>query len=434
MYVCGPTVYSRPHIGNGRSVVVYDMLFRLMRHVYGEECVTYVRNITDVDDKIIVAAQQNNVPIHQLTTEITRQFHEDMQALNALPPTIEPRATTHISDMIQMITSLLKSGHAYVKDDCVYFAVHKAHDYYALSSRSAEESVSGTRVEVDASKEAVEDFILWKPSEQSDPHDSSFDSPWGRGRPGWHIECSAMSTKYLGTTFDLHGGGVDLVFPHHTNEIAQSTCCFPGSKYAKTWVHNGFLTVDGAKMSKSLNNFLTVRDLIDQGVNGETIRYVYLATHYRKPLNWTSKSLYDAKKSLDLLYRIVRNHKDAIACDVALPDDTFAPLCTDLNTPKSLQSLHALANQYFSSDESRRPRVASQIMRAGSFLGLLQQDPENWMKGSVDAHAVERMIALRAEAKTQRDFAKADEIRHQLKEMGVELEDASDGQTHWRAF
>ena len=338
MYVCGPTVYDRAHLGNARSVVAYDVLYRLLAHIYGKEHVTYMRNITDVDDKINAAAKANHEPISALTGRVEGWFHDDMAALNVLPPSREPHATQHIAHMVQLIEKLIAGGHAYESAGHVLFAVASYKEYGALSGRKLEELIAGARVEVGSYKKHPGDFVLWKPAETGDDASSVFDSPWGPGRPGWHIECSAMSTEYLGQDFDIHGGGADLMFPHHENEIAQSRCALPGSQFANYWVHNGFLTVNGEKMSKSLGNFVTVKDLLDKGVKGEVIRFALLSSKYNEPLDWNEKLVHDAKVTLDKLYRFVKDRP----VPNEEPQDIFLDaLKDDLNIPKALAILQA---------------------------------------------------------------------------------------------
>ena len=411
MYVCGPTVYARPHIGNARSVVVYDVFYRLLKQLY--PTVTYARNITDVDDKINAAAVERGIPIHEITAEVTQQFHDDMDALHCLRPDMEPRATGHIADIITMIKKLIDNGHAYAEQGHVLFDVTNYDAYGHLSRRSTEDMIAGARVEVAPYKRNPGDFVLWKPPLASDDASSVFDSPWGKGRPGWHIECSAMATRHLGETFDIHGGGADLMFPHHENEIAQSCCANPGSAFARYWVHNGFLTVDGEKMSKSLGNFITVKDLLDQGVDGEVIRFALLSTHYRKPLDWTDKLLSDAKKQLDGFYRAMQSvlQKDTV------PDEYIALLADDLNVPEAIGFLHQAPPE--------------QLKTLGDILGILQQDPEHWFKGEGD-ESIDALVAQRITAKQARDWAEADRIRDTLKAQGILLEDRPDGTTDWR--
>ncbi len=420
-YACGPTVYDRPHIGNARSAVVYDLLFRLLRHIYGAEQVVYVRNITDVDDKINAAAKLRNIPISELTTEITGYFHADLDALNVLRPTHEPRATQYIEQMIAMIEKLIANKHAYIVDanskdaGHVLFDVSSDPDYGILSGRSVDELIAGARVEVAEYKKNPADFILWKPAAKDDDASSIFQSPWGAGRPGWHIECSAMSTDLLGEEFDLHGGGADLMFPHHENEIAQSCCANPGSKFAKMWVHNGFLTVNGEKMSKSLGNFTTVKELLDKGINGEVIRLCLLSSHYRKPLDWTDKLIDDSKKQLDTFYRIIQNNEQT-EIDTS---ELVHSLSDDLNVPEALALLH------------RAPK--NSLKALGKILGILQQEPEKWFKSGADDSAIQTQIAARQTAKLAKNWAEADRIRNELKRQGILLEDKPDGSTDWRA-
>ncbi len=443
MYVCGPTVYARPHIGNARSVVVYDVLYRLLRHLYGDRHVTYVRNITDVDDKINAEAARRGISIQALTGEVTAQFHHDMDALNCLRPTIEPRATEHIAGMIAMIERLIAHGNAYVAEGHVLFSVqssvasrqsseshtgnwHRAtgnYHYGMLSGRTVEEQEAGARVAVESYKKHPGDFVLWKPADDEDDASSVFDSPWGVGRPGWHIECSAMSTKHLGENFDIHGGGADLKFPHHENEIAQSCCANPGSHYARYWVHNGFLTVNGEKMSKSLGNFITVRDLLDQGVKGEVIRLALLSAKYNEPLDWNDEKVREAEKWLDKWYRHLAAHPAPLPAQAGEPQApvkaVIDALADDLNTPKAFAQLQQLPMQ-------------DQIATA-RFLGLLQMTPDDWFKGeSGEGSEIEAQIAARAEAKKAKDFATADRIRDALKAQGIVLEDRPDGTTDWR--
>jgi cysteinyl-tRNA synthetase len=431
MYVCGPTVYDRPHIGNARSVVVYDMLFRLFRKCYGIDGVTYVRNITDVDDKINRRAKEMGVSIQELTSVVEQQFLEDMGHLNCINPNIEPRATEHIDDIIEMIVKLLEKKHAYVSEDHVFFNVSSFADYTKLTGRRLDEMFDGVRIEKNDKKRNSHDFVLWKPALESDDESSVFDSPWGRGRPGWHIECSAMSTKYLGDSFDVHGGGVDLVFPHHTNEIAQSCACNPKSTYARYWVHNGFLMVDGEKMSKSLGNFLTVHDLLEKGISGEVIRFVFLTTHYRKPLNWTNKLLDDSKKALDSFYRVIAEHDGAI---VELDSKILESLKNDLNTAAAISEMHEIVKQYYKADDANKKKViASRLYSVGCFLGLFYTGVDRWFRGdkSVDDDFIKQLIEARIFARESKNWKKADQIRDQLKDMRVILDDHADGSTTW---
>ncbi len=421
MYVCGPTVYDFAHLGNARPVVVFDVLFRLLRSQYPK--VTYVRNITDVDDKINAAALASGEDIREITIRTTKAYHEDMSALNALPPTHEPRATDHIADMIQMIESLINQDYAYVKEGHVLFRVQKYEKYGHLSRRQQDELLAGARIEVAPYKEYAGDFVLWKPSTSELP---GWDSPWGRGRPGWHIECSAMSQVFLGKTFDIHGGGVDLVFPHHENEIAQSCCAHQTERMVNVWMHNGHLLVNGEKMSKSLGNFFTVRDVL-RDYDGEVIRLAFLSTHYRQPLDWTDESPKNAKATLDRFYRAIEYATN----DDAKTDLIVSALEDDLNTPLAISHLHELANEVFGGIGGSQIHAANTLKACGQFLGILTQDPQTWFQGSVDNRAIEQLIAARNEAKKAKNFAEADRIRAQLTEQGITLEDGPNG-TSWR--
>lgn len=420
MYVCGPTVYDLAHLGNARPVVVYDVLARLLRRLYPH--VTYVRNITDVDDKINARARETGQPISAITARTTEDFHKDMEALGALPPDQEPRATAHIAEMIMIIQRLIESGHAYAADGHVLFAVATDPGYGKLSGRSPEELLAGARIDPAPYKRDAGDFVLWKPSSDDLP---GWDSPWGRGRPGWHIECSAMSWRYLGETFDIHGGGSDLIFPHHENEMAQSLCAFPGSAFARFWLHNGMLQVNGEKMSKSLGNFFTVRDVLAKAP-GEAIRLLLLRTHYRSALDFTDHGLAEAKKELDRFYRALAQHPGSAAADP--PVAVLDALCDDLNTPLALAGMHSLADAALAGD----PAAASSLRGAGTLLGLLWQDPDTWFRGGADdAAAIEAAIADRLAARKAKDFARADAIRADLAARGIVLEDGPKGTT-WR--
>lgn len=434
MYVCGPTVYDSPHLGNARAVVVYDVLYRLLRHIYGEEHVTYVRNITDVDDKINAAAKEKGIPISELTEEVTKGFHEDMEALNCLPPTHEPKATENIKEIIELIEKLIKNKHAYESEGHVLFDVQSIschpersegsidsspmaqndnfYYYGKLSGKKLEDLIAGARVEVEGYKKSPQDFVLWKPADEGDDSSSVFESPWGAGRPGWHIECSAMSTSILGEDFDIHGGGADLKFPHHENEIAQSICGNKGSHFANYWVHNGFLTVNGEKMAKSEGNFITVRELLDKGIKGEIIRYVLLSTKYNEPLDWSEKKLDDARKALDKFYRAIKN-----SISDNLPEEFISYLKDDLNTPKAFAYLYSEKN-------------SKKLKAAANFLGLLQNSQNEWF-GIEENKEVEKLIADRKKAKEEKDYKKADKIRDKLTNMGIILEDGHSGTT-WR--
>ncbi len=428
MYVCGPTVYDFAHIGNARPVIVFDVLYRLLKARYPR--VTYARNITDVDDKIMDAAKASGEPIEAITKRTTDAYHADMAAVGALAPTIEPRATAHIAEMVRMIERLVVKGFAYAADGHVLFNVPLFKDYGRLSGRNRDEMIAGARVEVAPYKRDPADFVLWKPSTSEQP---GWDSPWGRGRPGWHIECSAMGERHLGITFDIHGGGQDLVFPHHENEIAQSICAHDGAPLARYWLHNGWLMVEGEKMSKSLGNFITVRDLL-QKERGEAIRLAMLMTHYRQPIDWTAAGLAHARQTLDRLYHALRHVGDADDEPAQPPAAFAAALGDDLNTPQALTELHALAGGANKATEpADRRRLKAELKAAGGLLGLLGGDPEAWFKGEAgdEAAAIEQLIAERTAARQRRDFSAADRIRDELKRRGIAIEDAA-GRTTWR--
>ncbi len=432
-YVCGPTVYDFAHIGNARPVVVFDVLARLLRRLYPK--VTYVRNITDVEDKINDRAKELGEDIRSLTERTAKQFHEDMAALGALPPDVEPRATDHIAEMIAMIEVLVANGHAYEADGHVLFDVPSMPDYGRLSGHSREELVAGARVEVAPYKKDPADFVLWKPSTPDLP---GWDSPWGRGRPGWHIECSAMSMKYLGANFDIHGGGQDLIFPHHENEIAQSRCAHPDEGFAKYWMHNGYLMAEGEKMSKSLGNFYTVHELLGEFTGrGEAIRLVLLQTHYRQPLDFTKDGIVQAKATLDRFYLALRGVSGVAAINDTAAD-VQAALEDDLNTPLAISHLHESLGMLNRAKSDRDKAAAKgRLLAGGQLLGLAQQDPETWLRGDASASGlddaeIERLIAERNAARKSRDFATADRIRDELSAAGLLLEDKPDGTTAWR--
>jgi cysteinyl-tRNA synthetase len=434
MYVCGPTVYDRAHIGNGRANVVFDVLYRLLRETYGKDRVRYVRNITDVEDKINAAARANGETIAALTARTIAAFHEDLAALNALPPDVEPRATEYIAQMIAMIARLIASGHGYVAEGHVLFAVESDPRYGQLSGRSRDEMIAGARVEVAPYKRDPADFVLWKPSDAELP---GWDSPWGRGRPGWHIECSAMSEAHLGETFDIHGGGLDLVFPHHENEIAQSTCAHEGRPFARYWVHNGMLTDAGAKMSKSLGNIRTVHELLDEAP-GEAVRLALLSAHYRDPLDWSSDRLRQARQNLDRFYRALTLSRDPIFERFGEAEQALRPvreaLDDDLNTPLALTRLHELVGAINrTSSDAARSALQTALESGGRLMGLLEQDPLAWLRGSAraDESRIAAQIAERATARRQRRFAAADKIRAELAAEGIILEDKPDGATTW---
>ena len=433
MYVCGPTVYGLAHIGNARPIVVFDVLYRLLRRIYGEGAVTYVRNITDVDDKINAAAKSSGEPIASITALTTEAFHADIAELNALPPDVEPRATEHIAEMIEMIEALITSEHAYAADGHVLFHVPSFPEYGKLSHRDRDEMISGARIEVAPYKRDPADFVLWKPSDLSLP---GWNSPWGRGRPGWHIECSAMSRKHLGTTLDIHGGGSDLIFPHHENEVAQSECSCPGHPFARYWMHNGFLSVNGEKMSKSLGNFITIRQALERAP-GEVLRLMMLSTHYRHPLNWTESGLKQAQTRLDRLYRLLQKSGARVPDGnaVGLDDGFVGALQDDLNTPLALAELERQADELMSADARGGEQKRVRLLASAGILGILQQDPEAWFKGgetAEDVSHIEAKIERRLEARQAKDFALADNIRESLAENGIILEDRPDGTTDWR--
>ena len=432
MYVCGPTVYDRAHIGNARPVIVFDVLYRLLRASHPK--VRYVRNITDVDDKINQRAKDSGEPIGAITARTIALFHDDIAALNCLPPDVEPRATAHIPQMVAMIERLVARGHAYAAEGHVLFSVASMPSYGALSRRSRDEMIAGARVEVAPYKRDPGDFVLWKPSPDDLP---GWDSPWGRGRPGWHIECSAMSLEHLGASFDIHGGGQDLVFPHHENEIAQSVCA-NGQPFARFWLHNGWLMVNGEKMSKSLGNFITVRDLLDHAP-GEAVRLAMLSCHYHQPLDWTDDLLRRARATLDRLYTALRAVRDLPPPEggEAAPIEVRAALEDDLNTPLAISALHELAGALNKATQpAEQARLKAKLLASGQLLGLLAQDPEAWFKGAapadgLDDAAVAALIEARAAARQGRDFAEADRIRRELAEAGILLEDGPGG-TSWK--
>jgi len=417
LYLCGPTVYDLAHVGNARPVVVFDVLVRLLRRLYPR--VTYVRNITDVDDKINARAAESGEPIAAITARTTADFHADIAALGARPPDEEPRATEHIPAMILLIERLIAGGHAYAAEGHVLFSVASFAEYGRLSGRSPDELLAGARVDVAPYKRDPGDFVLWKPSTPDLP---GWDSPWGRGRPGWHIECSAMSWRYLGETFDIHGGGQDLIFPHHENELAQSCCAFPGSGFARTWLHNGMLLVDGQKMSKSLGNFLTIRDALAKAP-GEVVRLTLLRTHYRASLDFSDSALAEARKDLDRFYRALQRSLEGFA----EPAQVVDALCDDLNTPLAIAEMHRLADAALAGDAT----AAGGLRVAGDMLGLLQQTPKAWFQSGGEENWIEAAIGERLRARKAKDFARADAIRKELAARGILLEDGPGG-TDWR--
>lgn len=432
VYVCGPTVYSYAHIGNARPAVVFDVLVRLLRRQYDN--VVYARNITDIDDKINKAAEEAGVPISEINEKYIQAYHDDLSALGTLPPDIEPRVTDTIPEIIEMIGGLIERDAAYEVEGHVLFHVPAFERYGELSHRDRKEMIAGARVEVAPYKRDPADFVLWKPSSGAQP---GWDSPWGRGRPGWHIECSSMIETYLGRTIDIHGGGSDLIFPHHENENAQSTCVHDGDQFARYWMHNGFVNVDSEKMSKSLGNVLLVKDLLAE-VPGEAVRLVLISAHYRAPLDWTDEGVIQARRRLDGLYQALRDLQDVTAPADGYGDllEVFmAEMQNDLNTPRALAELSTLVHRANTSEsDAERGRLKAAILTAGGLLGLLQQDPEQWFAGDasdLDVKAIDALVAERDRARRDKDFAKADGIRDRLKQMGVEIEDGPDG-TRWR--
>ena len=429
MYVCGPTVYNLAHIGNARPVVVFDTLYRVLRGLYPE--VIYARNITDIDDKIIAAAQERGVGIESVTDEFTLKYREDMAQLNTLSPTLEPHATDNISPMIELVEQLISKGNAYVADGHALFAVESMAGYGALSGRKLDDMLAGARVDVADYKRHPGDFVLWKPSSPEEP---GWDSPWGRGRPGWHLECSAMIRAHLGDSIDIHGGGRDLIFPHHENERAQS-CCAYGGDFVRYWMHNAYIDMDGEKMSKSLGNVRTVRELLVH-YPGEVLRFALLSAHYRSPLNFSGELLDSARSALDSFYAALRPHR-AVAASPVEPTSTraFSALLDDINTPEAIAALHAAAKALNKAAPEVVADAKGQLLATGAVLGLLQADPEAWFTagsaGDLSAAAIEGLIAERAAAKRDKNFARADAIRDELISAGVLVEDGPGG-TSWK--
>lgn len=433
MYVCGPTVYDRAHLGNAKTPVTFDVLFRLLRHVYGAEHVTYVSNITDVDDKILNKHKETGKSIREITEQTYQWYIDDMDKLNVMAPDYRPRATEYIDEMIELVRLLLANGHAYEASGHVLFSVDSMPGYGYLSGRSMKEMLAGARIEIADYKKNPADFILWKPSEAGQP---GWNSPWGYGRPGWHLECSAMSSKLLGDSFDIHGGGSDLIFPHHENECAQSLCAHPHSKFAQYWVHSGMLMVDGVKMSKSLGNFYTIDQVLEKAP-AEALRLLFLTTHYHQPFNFTFEGLAQAKATLDKFYNALLRVKDVPAAEEAADERVVAALADDLNTPLALTYLHEITNALNKAEtENEQVRLKGRLLAAAGLLGLLWQNPESWFKsgianGGLDAASIEAKIAERVAAKKNKDYALADKIRNELKEQGIILEDTPSGTT-WK--
>ena len=435
MYTCGPTVYNYAHIGNARPAVVSDLLVRLLRILYPK--VTYVSNITDIDDKIINAANETGQPIKDITKKFEAIYNDDMSALLVNPPDIQPRATDYISDMITLVKKMIEKGCAYEADGHVLYDVSSYPSYGALSGRDLEDQIAGSRVEVASFKKNAGDFVLWKPSTDEQP---GWNSPWGFGRPGWHLECSTMSEKNLALPFDIHGGGLDLIFPHHENEIAQSCGAYGVDNdpqfFAKYWIHNGFLDFDGEKMSKSLGNILYVHDLIKE-YPGEVLRLALLSTHYRQPLNWNPSIIEQCRNILDRLYRVLNSSKVSIKDNASPSPKVIESLCDDLNTSMALAEINNLANQLSKTDsEKDEVDLKSRLMSSANLLGILQQNPEEWLgyskvDNSVDQNKIQELIDKRNIARSSKDFGLADQIRSQLNEMNIEIEDTPDG-TIWK--
>jgi cysteinyl-tRNA synthetase len=424
MYLCGPTVYNYVHVGNARGPVVFDVLARLLRRRFAG--LVYARNITDVDDKINNAAKELGVPITQITAKYTAAYRADMEKLGVVPQDVEPHATAHIAQIIAMISKLIESGHAYAADGHVLFSVASYPDYGKLSRRPLDEMIAGNRIDVASYKKDPGDFVLWKPSTPELP---GWDSPWSHGRPGWHIECSAMAEAHLGETIDIHAGGVDLLFPHHENEVAQSTCAHGGKVFARYWVHNGMLDFGGKKMSKSLGNVSVLHELLAQQPP-EAIRYALLSAHYRQPLDWSDALIEQSIRTLDRLYGTLRDLADVDAmADAQLPEAVEAALCDDLNTPAVLAELARLAAEARKAESSGdRRRLKAQILATGSIMGLLQADPQAWFgQGGGDDARIQSLVDERSAAKKARDFARSDAIRDQLAAEGVVLEDTAGG-------
>ena len=429
MYVCGPTVYNRVHIGNARPVVVFDTLYRVLQSLY--PTVVYARNITDIDDKIMATAAQLGEDISTFSERYAQAYFEDMAALNNLEPTITPYATQHIPEMISMTSLLIAKGHAYESDGHVLFAVQSMKNYGQLSGRSLDDMLAGARVEVAEYKRYAGDFVLWKPSSDEEP---GWDSPWGRGRPGWHLECSVMAEKHLGKTIDIHAGGQDLIFPHHENEIAQSCCAHDGKPMANVWMHNGFINIDGEKMSKSLGNFRMVNDLLEH-YPGEVLRFVILSAHYRSEQSFSAELLDSAWRSLDSLYGYLRSSKRALPI-VNKSGVGYKALLDDLNTPMAVSELHRLAKQMHTAVGADQASLSSELLGLAELMGLLQKDPEEWFTlargaGDISKQDIEMLIAERQQAKDDKDYSGADQIRQSLLDQGVVLEDSRAG-TQWR--
>ena len=420
MYVCGPTVYDDPHIGNARPLVIFDILYRLLKNKFKK--VKYVRNITDIDDKIIKSSQDQNISTKELTEKITKSFLEDCSYLNCENPSHQPKATEHIDLMIEMIDELLKKGFAYENNKHVYFEVKKFSDYGKLSNKKLEDLIAGSRVEISDNKQNSEDFVLWKPSKSDEP---SWNSPWGKGRPGWHLECSAMSKKFLGNEFDIHGGGIDLLFPHHENEIAQSRCANETSTFANYWIHNAFITMSNEKMAKSQGNILKIKNFRKK-ISGQVLRLALMSAHYKQPLDWNDKLLSECENTLDKWYRVYSNNLKT----TKISDEILKPLFDDLNTPGYIANLHQLY------EKASKGHDQQLFVSACQFVGLLNEDYENWQqykkdKASINENDILNKIELRNKARKNKDYEEADRIRNELLDKGVLIED-KDGKTNWK--
>ena len=424
MYVCGPTVYDDPHIGNARPLVIFDILFRVLKCKYGNQSVNYIRNITDIDDKIIQASQDKKISVSEITKKVTKNFHDDCIFLNCQKPTEEPKATENINLMIDMINELLKKNFAYKKNGHVYFEVNKFKEYGKLSNKKLKDLIAGSRVEISENKKNPEDFVLWKPSNESEP---SWKSPWGQGRPGWHLECSAMSKKFLGNELDIHGGGIDLLFPHHENEIAQSRCANDTKVFANYWVHNAFITISNEKMAKSQGNILKINDFKEK-VSGQILRFALMSAHYKQPLDWNDKLLKECKNTIDKWYQIYLSLKTPLK----IPNEMLLPLYDDLNTPGYISNLHNLFDKAKNGNENDKKIFIS----ACNFVGLLNETKDQWLefkkkKSLISEKDIIKKIDLRSKARENKDYKEADRIRNELLDKGVLIED-KDGKTIWK--
>ena len=424
MYVCGPTVYDDPHIGNARPLVIFDILFRVLKCKYGNQSVNYIRNITDIDDKIIQASQDKKISTSEITKKVTKNFHDDCIFLNCQKPTEEPKATENIDLMIDMISELLDKNFAYKKNGHIYFEVNKFKDYGNLSNKKLEDLIAGSRVEISENKKNPEDFVLWKPSNESEP---SWKSPWGQGRPGWHLECSAMSKRFLGNELDIHGGGIDLLFPHHENEIAQSRCANDTKVFANYWVHNAFITISNEKMAKSQGNILKINDFKEK-VSGQILRFALMSAHYKQPLDWNDKLLKECKNTIDKWYQIYLSLKTPLK----IPNEMLLPLYDDLNTPGYISNLHNLFDKAKNGNENDKKIFIS----ACNFVGLLNETKDQWLefkkkKSLISEQDIIKKIDLRNKARENKDYKEADRIRNELLDKGVLIED-KDGKTIWK--